>query len=138
MSIPEDVPKMVAELAKDLAAPSAMRRGSVGERWMKCGQSGCACRRDEQARHGPYLSLTRMEGGRTRSRYLSSAEAGLARAQVDAGQRFRRRVESYWQACERWADAQLESAQAGSQEAAKKGAMRKPSRPRPPARSKRS
>ena len=44
------------------------------------------------------------------------------REQVVAGQRFREHLEAYWQACERWADLELESAGAVSKEAAKKPA----------------
>lgn len=52
-----------------------MRRGSLGQRWMKCGKERCACATDEGARHGPYFSLTRRVGGRTRSRRLTAEQA---------------------------------------------------------------
>ncbi len=45
-----------------------------------------------QARHGPYLSLTRVEAGKTTSRYVGAAQAALAREQVEAGQQFRAHV----------------------------------------------
>ena len=105
---------------------------------MKCGQRECRCQEDLQARHGPYYSLTRAEGGKTRSRYLSSEQAAVARRQAETGQQFRKHVEVYWQACEQWADAQLDTPQAASQEAAKKGASKRRSRPRLSPRSKRS
>jgi len=107
-----------------------MRRGSVSERSMKCGRKECRCQHDPQARHGPYYSLTRAEGGKTRSRYLTAEQAALARQQVEAGREFRTHVEAYWQACEQWADAQLEEPEAASQEAAKKGASKWCSKPR--------
>ncbi|MBI4289804.1 MAG: hypothetical protein HY671_15430 [Chloroflexi bacterium] len=119
----EVVPAGVRELAATLARPTPMRRGSVSERSMKCGQKGCRCQHDRQARHGPYYSLTRIEGGKTRSRYLSTEQAALARQQIEAGQEFRSRVEAYWQACEGWADAQLTAPGAASQEKAKKGTL---------------
>ncbi len=50
---------------------------------------------------------------------------------------FRKQVEAYWQACERWADAQLDSPEAASQEAAKKGGSKRRSTPRSSRRSKR-
>jgi hypothetical protein len=134
----ETVPAAVRELAGSLAAPVPMRRGSVSERLMKCGRAECRCQNDPSARHGPYYSLTRMEEGKTRSRYLSPEQAALARQQVEAGQEFRRRVEAYWEACEQWADTQLESPEAAAREAAKKGAAQRPLSPRPPSRSKRS
>ena len=134
----ERVPEAVRKLAKELAEPRPMRRGSVSERSMKCGQNECRCQHDPQARHGPYYSLTRAEGGKTRSRYLSAEQAVLARQQVEAGQEFRSQLERYWQVCEQWGDAQLESPEAASQEAAKKGASKRRSKARSSPRSKRS
>jgi hypothetical protein len=104
---------------------------------MKCGRKECRCQEDPKARHGPYYSLTRAKGGKTRSRYLTAEQAELAREQVEAGQEFRKQVEGYWQACEQWADAQLEDSEAASQEAAKKRASKRRSKRRSSARSKR-
>jgi hypothetical protein len=134
----EHVPGAVRKLAEQLAEPRPMRRGSVSERFMKCGHKECRCQHDPQARHGPYFSLTRAEGGKTRSRYLSAEQAALAREQVEAGQEFRRQVETYWQACEQWGDTQLDASEVASQEAAKKGASKRPSKSRSSPRSKRS
>ena len=134
----ERVPVAVRKLAKELAEPQPMRRGSVSERFMKCGQKECRCQHDPQARHGPYFSLTRAEGGKTRSRYLSAEQASLARQQVEAGQEFRKQVETYWQVCEQWGDTQLGASEATSEEAAKKGASKRLSKSRPSPRSKRS
>ena len=132
------IPEAVGALAARLADPKPMRRGSVSERYMKCGQRACRCQEDLQARHGPYYSLTRAEGGQTRSRYLTSEQAALARRQVETGQRFRQQVETYWQACEQWADAQLETPEAAAPAAAQKGGFKRPSRPKSSRRSKRS
>lgn len=134
----DQVPATVGQLGAQLAERAPMRRGAVSERWMKCGQQGCRCQQDPQARHGPYYSLTRTEGGKTRSRYLTAEQAAVARAQVEAGQTFRTHVEAYWQACERWADAQLDAPEAVSQEGAQKGASKRRSRSRSWPRSKRS
>jgi hypothetical protein len=138
MRKPDDIPAAVRDLATRLAQPRPMRRGSLSERSMKCGQAGCRCQHDPQARHGPYFSLTRVEAGKTQSRYVGAAQAALAREQVQAGKQFRAHVEAYWRACEHWADAQLDAPEAAAQEAAKKGASPKPSRRRPSPRSKRS
>lgn len=132
--IPPDVDLLVAQLAK----PKPMRRGSVSERRMKCGQKGCRCQHDPQARHGPYYSLTRGQAGKTRSRYLSPEQAEVARRQVEAGQEFRKRVEAYWQACERWADARLDTEVAAEQQASKKGASKQRSKRKSSLRSKHS
>ncbi len=135
----EGVPAAVAQVVARLAEPKPMRRGSVSERSMKCGQKGCRCQVDPKARHGPYYRLTRSEGGKTQSRYLSAEQAEAARRQVEAGQQFREQVEAYWQACEPWADAQLEAPEAATEQgAAKKGGSKKPSRRKSAPRSKRS
>ena len=118
----EQVPAPVRTAAVALTEPTPMRRGSVAERAMKCGQPGCRCHQDPTARHGPYYSLTRADGGTTTSRYLTAAQAALARQQVEAGHHFRARVEAYWRACEGWADAQLDAAaEAPAAEGAEKG-----------------
>ena len=133
----EQIPEDVRRLVKELEKPRPMRRGSVSERSMKCGRKECRCQGDPNARHGPYFSLTRAEGGKTRSRYLSADLAALARQQIEAGQEFRRQVERYWRACEQWGDGQLEASETASQEA-KKGASRRRSQPRSSPKSKRS
>ncbi len=134
----ERIPGAVGELAARLADPKPMRRGSVSERYMKCGQRACRCQENLHARHGPYYSLTRAEGGTTRSRYLTSEQAGLARRQAETGQQFRKHIEAYWRACEQWADAQLDAPEAASPEAAKKGGSKRRSWPRSSPRSTRS
>lgn len=119
-----EVPGRVRDLALQLAQPQPMRRGSLSKRYVKCSKAGCACADDPTARHGPYFSLTRGVGGRTRSRLISPAQAEEVRSQVEAGQHFRHQVEGFWEACERWADAQLEGP-AASEAAQKKGSGRR-------------
>jgi hypothetical protein len=126
-----EMPEGVKRVAEDLSRARPMRRGSLSERWMKCGHGTCACHRDPSARHGPYLSLSRVVEGRTRSRYVGSEQGNLVREQLAAGQAFRARVEGYWQACEAWADATLEAAQAEASDAeAERGGSRRTSRTR--------
>ena len=101
-----------------------MRRGSLSERTIKCGKPGCACAQNPKARHGPYHSLTHAVAGKTRSRFLNAEQADLARRQIDAGHKFRGRVDALWEACEQWADNQLADVSASSGEAKKGGARR--------------
>jgi hypothetical protein len=117
------VPLPVAELSAALSQPRPMRRGTVNERRMKCGQANCACQRDPKARHGPYYLLTQAAGGKTRSRYVDAEQLPVLRRQIEAGREFRQQVEAYWDACEHWADAEWEQAQA-AQVAEKKGSRR--------------
>ena len=133
-----EVPVRVRTLATRLATPTPMRRGSLSERYVKCSKPGCACADRPEARHGPYYSVTRTIRGRTQSRFVSAAQAPMVRQQIAAGQQFRRHVDAYWEACEPWADAELEAPEATSYEAAKKGGSKKPSTRRSSPRSKRS
>lgn len=130
MAAAPDVPARVRALAAQLADPKPMRRGSLSERYVKCSKPGCACAARREARHGPYSSLTRAVAGRTQSRFLTAQQAGLVRQQIEAGQHFRRHVDTYWEACESWADAQLAAAATVAAEATKKGALRRPSTPK--------
>lgn len=85
-----------------------MRRGSLGTRFVKCGKAGCACATDKEARHGPYYSLTRTVGKKTKSRFLSKAQAEIAKRQITDGRVFRKDLEAYWRACEALADKELD------------------------------
>jgi len=117
------LPQQVVELSTALSQPRPMRRGSVNERRMKCGQANCACQGDPKARHGPYYTLTQAAGGKTRSRYVVAEQVPVLRRQIEAGREFRQQVEAYWDACEQWADAELEQTQAAVA-AEKKGSRR--------------
>ena len=137
MAQPAEVPVFVSEALAALSDPQPMRRGSLSERRMKCNKPGCPCADNPDGRHGPYFSLTRAVGGRTRSRLLTTEQARLVRGQVESGQGFRRRVDAYWEVCEKWADDVLEGVQTTSQEAAEKGGGKSPSRRRLASKSKR-
>lgn len=135
----EGVTTVVGDLAGRFADARPMRRGSVSERSMKCGQKGCRCQQDGRSRHGPYDSPTHAEGGKTQSGYLSAEQAAIARQQVEAGQEFRKEVDAYWRACERSADAEIDTLAATSATgAAKKGGSKKRLRRKSLPRSKRS
>jgi hypothetical protein len=118
------VPSNVAQAAAALSRPEPMRRGSLYERRMKCGQAACACQHDPKAAHGPYFTLTEKVEGKTRSRYVAPAQVPLVRGQIEAGQKFREHVEAYWEACEQWADEQLGTVPTSRGEAEKKGFRR--------------
>ncbi|MGH8441732.1 MAG: DUF6788 family protein [Nevskiaceae bacterium] len=138
MPTPTEVPTHVRELARRLAEAKPMRRGSLSVRYLKCNKAGCGCADDQQARHGPYTSVVRTVGGTSRSRSVSAAQAPVLRQQVEAGQQFRKDVEAYWQACERWSDQELDAPQAAAEtEAAKKGGSKKRSPAKSPPKSKR-
>ena len=125
-----DIPLGVRNLARQLSEPKPMRRGTFSVQYLQCNKPGCACADQPGARHGPYSRVVRGVGGKTRSRHVPAAQADMLRRQVEAGHQFRKHVEAYWQACEQWADAQLEAPEAAWREAAKKGASKRRSTPR--------
>jgi hypothetical protein len=129
-------PSPVRKIADRLADPTPMRRGSLSVRYVKCSKPGCACAEDPEARHGPYTSVVRTIDGRTQSRRVPAAQTDELRQQIEAGQQFRKDVNAYWQACEQWADAELASSEATSQDVAKKGASKRPSKRKLARRSK--
>lgn len=133
---PPDVPPRVRQLAVELANPKPMRRGSLSERTIKCSKPNCACAQDPKARHGPYYSLTHPVEGKTRSRFLTAEEAEVVRRQIDAGREFRGRVNDLWEACEEWADAELDEVSTSSQEVKKNS--NRISKTKSPKKSKRS
>lgn len=133
-----DIPAAVRDLARQLAEPRPMRRGSVSTRYVKCHKPGCSCAARPEARHGPYVSVVRVVAGKTQSRWVSAEHVDTLRRQVEAGQQFRRQVGAYWEACEQWANAQLEAPEAASPGAAQKRGSKKPSTRKSSPRSKRS
>src|ERR1035438_6492013 len=124
MNTTNAVPPRVNQLASALQQPRPMRRGSISERRMKCGKPSCPCQRDPNARHGPYFSLTAAVGGRTRTRYVAPQQVAAIQRQIAAGRQFREGVDSYWQACEQWADQQIQPTAASEEAAEKKGSKR--------------
>jgi len=131
-------PPDVRALAAQISELRPMRRGSVSERYVRCNKPGCRCRDRDDARHGPYYSLSRVVKGRTQSRWLSAEQVVIVRQQVEAGQQFRKNIEAYWQVCERWSDARLDAPEAASQEAAQRGGSKRPSTRKSRPRSRRS
>lgn len=112
-----------------------MRRGSVSDRMMKCGNKHCACQTDPAARHGPYYSWSRVIDGTTHSRLLSAPQAELVRQQIASGAEFRLLIEQFWEAAERLADQAIAEPQTAPPAAEKGGcatSSRRRSKPKSP------
>jgi hypothetical protein len=61
-------------------ATQSMVQGGLSETSRRCGNPTCRCAQDPAFRHGPHLSLTYREEGASRSLYVPSEEAAIARA----------------------------------------------------------
>jgi hypothetical protein len=118
-----------ARLTSQLADPIPMRRGSLTARFVKCSRPGCPCAHDPDARHGPYVSLTRSVAGTTRTRLIAPDLADTVRQQIEVGRQFRDATELYWVACERLADAEIKRlTEAAAPEGEKGGSVRRSKR----------
>ncbi len=62
-------------LAERLSKIGFLWAGSINHRYLKCGNPRCACRKDPDARHGPYTYWSTKKAGKTISRKLSGDEA---------------------------------------------------------------
>lgn len=118
------IPDEVIALASEISRPQPMRRATLTKRFMKCNKPGCACTKDRAARHGPYYSLTQRVEGCTRTRYIQPEQVEQVERQIEDGKRFRQKIEAFWQACQRWADAEIAGETAAAQAAEKRGSRR--------------
>ena len=67
-----------------LAATKSMVQGGLSETSRRCGKTTCQCHHDPTYRHGPHLYLTYRDDGESRSLYVPSEQADVARAAHDA------------------------------------------------------
>ncbi len=51
--------------------------GNIQHRYLTCGKPNCGCKKDPEAKHGPYAYWTSKEAKKTVSRLLSPEEADL-------------------------------------------------------------
>lgn len=65
------------ELAERLSRIGFLWPGSLTRRYLPCGNPRCACRTDQQARHGPYTYWSTKKEGKTISRKLPDEEAQI-------------------------------------------------------------
>ena len=78
-----------AHLLGQIAATGEMRAGSLTARYRRCGTAGCHCAQPGDPRHGPVLSLTRQQGGKTITRIIPSHTEAETRARIAEHRRFR-------------------------------------------------
>lgn len=106
-------------LVNALLSAEPFIRGSVGRRFSVCGKPGCRC--VAGAKHGPFWYLSRSEGGRNRTKYLSEEKAQTVATYVEAYRRWRQlrqRVRTVRQeldlALERWGAVLAEAGEGGA------------------------
>jgi hypothetical protein len=74
-NISQAVASRFETLKAELANLGLTRPGSLVERYMPCGKSGCRCMRDPPILHGPYYQWTHKIRSKTVTIRLSKAQA---------------------------------------------------------------
>ena len=127
-----------AQLKVQLGQVGDLRPGSLVERYRRCGKVNCHCASKGADGHGPSWSLTREVAGKTVTTVIPAAAVEQTRQQISECKRFRALAKELVETSEQLCDAQLEAPEATSQEAAKKGGSKRPSKPKSSPKSKRS
>ena len=127
-----------AQVLREIASVGEMRAGSLTARFRRCGKAGCHCARPDDPGHGPVLSLTRHENGRTVTRIIPAHAEADTRARIAEHRRFRRLSKELVAVSTALSEARLAAGSEQTSGAVKKGASRKRSGPRSARKSTRS
>lgn len=81
----EEIQHRRSQLRSQLLALAGqpLMRGSIVERWRRCGRSNCACAKDPKARHGGKVIAVHLEG-RAQVLPLRAEDEARVRQAVDA------------------------------------------------------
>ena len=78
-----------AHLRSQFASIGEMRSGSLTERFRPCGKPRCHCAKPGDPGHGPVLSLTRKQAGKTVTRIIPAHAGSETQARLAEYRRFR-------------------------------------------------
>lgn len=116
-------------IGERLAEVGDMRQGSLYERSLKCGKTGCRCASDKSYLHGPHYFLTKKVEGRTVQRTIPKGAVESTKAQIAKFQEFRSLSQEFLAVNEEICEAKL--TEPGQQtERAQKKILRRRSRPK--------
>lgn len=124
-------------LKEQIKSIGDMRPGSLVPRYRKCGKANCQCAKPGHPGHGPSYSLTRRVKGKTVTKIVAPDSADKAKGQIAEHQRFRRLCDKLVETSVQLCDAKFDRQKAEAKATAKKGASKKPSKPKFSRRSKR-
>lgn len=79
----------IARELSQIARSGKVLPGSITERRMRCGRSGCGCHADPPRLHGPYWQWTRKLKQKTLGRYLSDKQAASYEPWIENDRRMR-------------------------------------------------
>jgi hypothetical protein len=104
----EDYEREHRALAERLSKTGFLWAGSINHRYLKCGNPRCACRKDPDARHGPYIYWSTKKAGKTISKRLSVDEAQVFEQWIANRQELKQIVDSMMAVSEQAIDLILE------------------------------
>ncbi len=105
------------EQASQLARLGFLMRGSILERFSRCGTPGCACHADPPKLHGPYWQWTSKVKGKTVTRNLSEKQKHRYEEWMDNAKRVDQIVAELYEISAQ-ADALLREVERGQREQA--------------------
>lgn len=127
------------DLKRQIASIKDMRRGTLRERFRRCGKPNCRCAKPGDQGHGPVWSLTWAVEGKTHTKVIpDGAAVEQTLKQIAEFRRFRDLTQQLLRVSEQLCDARLMEGQAEAEATAKKGGSKRRSKPRSSSRSKRS
>lgn len=80
----------LSEIKKCLGNFDLVLPGTLRTLFMKCGKLGCACQKDNKARHGPYHLWDRKVGAKLSSKMLSKSQL----KKISSGIEARKKIET--------------------------------------------
>jgi hypothetical protein len=80
----------IEQIKTELQTLGAMRPGSLGRQYSKCGRAGCRCQDPEAPeRHGPYYQLSYVHRGKSTSQFIPKELVDTAKEQLATYKRFK-------------------------------------------------
>ena len=109
--------RRLALLRTQLASIGEMRSGSLTERFRRCGKPWCNCAEPDDPGHGPVLSLTRKQAGKTVTRIIPAQAGPETQARVAEYRRFRELSKAFIEVNDALSEARLATGSAAKKTA---------------------
>lgn len=97
--LPDDLLECLERYKAEVTEIGVVLRGSVVERWMPCGKSGCRCQAEPPQLHGPYYQWTTKVRGKTKTLRLRPDEVPTFKRWIAEGRRLDEVLTKWRQAC---------------------------------------
>ena len=132
----EDLEQRRGMLREQLCQVGDLRLGSLLYRYRKCGKPSCVCAKPEHKGHGCWVVSKNVAGKTVMSTVPNEEQLDLVKQQLQEGRRFWKLAEEFAEISDELSRGQLAKETAEAKATAKKGASKRPLRPRSPARSR--